>query len=91
MAHKLKLCDDFVLLQDPVTSLKTLGGILDLFAQRSGYKLNASKSTLLGLNITLEIRNEVMALTTATWSACVKYLGLRLPVLMDPATLIDLT
>lgn len=82
--------DVVFLMQDPINSMKALRDLLDLFAQSSGYKVNISKSVLMGLNITSETRAEGAAVTAAPWSSCIRYLGIRLSASMDPTSLIDL-
>lgn len=70
--------------------MEASGNLLDLFAWASGYKINSSKSTLIGLNKTLEIKAEVAIVTVAPWSSWVKYLGIKLTDIMDPTSLLDL-
>lgn len=90
--HKLMLyADDMVfLLQDPVTPMKALGNLLDLFARVLRYKINFSKSMKIGLNITPETRKVVAIIMAAAWSSCVKYLCIKLPKSTDLTTLTDL-
>lgn len=58
----LLYADDIVfLLHGPVTSIKVLGNLLDLFAQASGYKVSTSKSIIMGVNTTFEIKKEITA------------------------------
>lgn len=63
--------DGIILLADPVNSIIALLGLLDSFAQVSGYKINASKSFLMGVNVSLELRD-----TAAPWCSRIKYLGI---------------
>lgn len=61
-----------------IYALKALNGFLDLLAHSSGYKVNVSKSILLGLNITRTVKEEIKEITTAHWKTSVRYLGLKL-------------
>lgn len=63
---------------------------MDLFARFSGYKVNMSKSLIMGLNITSEIKESVTAVTLFPWGSHVKYLEVILIDSLDLATLIDL-
>lgn len=72
------------LLQDPMESLKTPNTSLSQFTSLSGYKINESKSIIMGLSVSPETKKILSTVSNAVWSSNVKYLGIR-P--MDPTSI----
>lgn len=77
------------LLEDPVNSVIALESFLDIFAQSTVYKINVSKSVLMGGNISAESKRLLSIKVVAPWSSHIKYLGIRLTDTMHPASLLD--
>lgn len=71
-------------------SLRALNITLTKFGKFSGYKVNKTKSTLMGLAITVEARKQVKGIVSVLWKAAFKYLGLKLTAAIDSAALIEL-
>lgn len=66
----LLYADDAVfLLQDPGNSLKALQLLLTQFGEISGYKVNELKSTIIGLNIDTETRDQIRTLDSTPWKS----------------------
>lgn len=63
-----------------------LSSLLQLFGEISEYKVSASKSAIMGWNMTTEIKTQVSQYSQAPW---VKYLGIKLVDSLGP-TLRDL-
>lgn len=83
--------DDVIfLLLDPVNFITALEILLEFFAQVSGYKINISKSLLMGVNIPLESKIRITTIVAPPWNSCIKYLGIQLTDTMHPASLLDL-
>lgn len=47
-------------------------------------------SAIMRLNISIELRNQLVAITPVPWEECVTYLEIRLIDLMDAQRLVDL-
>lgn len=80
-AHTISLfADDVILsLSNPSTSLQTVHNILNHFNQISYYKVNASKSNLLAMNIEEKLRNSLSSRFPYPWAdKPIQYLGIQL-------------
>lgn len=62
------------LLQDPVNSLKALKVVLNCFGEVSGYKVNESKSIIMGMNIDTKIIDTVRSFDPTPWRSTINYL-----------------
>lgn len=69
VVHKISFFADGIvfLLQEPVTSVNELGALLHLFGKVSGYTVNMSKTVLMGLKVTPEMK-------VHDYNSCVGYL-----------------
>lgn len=70
--------------------MATLAKLLQLFGLVSRYRINASKSLIIGLNVPAEIKDQVGVTVTAPWGTRVKYLGVWLTDSLDSSELLDL-
>lgn len=77
--HKICLyADDAVFwLQNRVSSLKVFKAkaVLHRFGKVSGYKVNESKSVILGMNIDKKMKKQIRSFASTAWQRTVKYLG----------------
>lgn len=80
--HKIGLYADYVIisLTDPVKSLPELPHTLDLFSMASFYRINFSKSSMLGIGFDQRTKNYITAHTFFSWTpnSILKYLGIQL-------------
>lgn len=67
--------DAICLLQNPVSSVKMLKSQLKLFGEVSGYKVNKLKSTIMGLKLEREVKEEMSKFDSTPWHSTIKYLG----------------
>ena len=84
--HKLMLyADDVVLiLTNPITSLRCLSQVLDSFHDASGFKINMSKSELMGVAVRDHTRRDIQAEGRFRWtSTSLRYLGINVPPNID--------
>ena len=84
--HKLMLyADDIILiLTNPVASLQCLLRVLDSFHEASGFKINASKSELMGVAITDQTRGDIQAVGRFKWTpSSLRYLGITVTPNID--------
>lgn len=84
MEHKLQLyADDAVfIIGVPGRTLKVLKEVLTAFGEVSGFKVNKTKSIILGLNISTELRRKIQVFDSSIWSKNVKYLGISFTIPM---------
>lgn len=80
--HKIGLyADDAIIsLTDPINSLPELHHTLDFFSRASLYKINYSKSSMLGIGLDQHIKNDIAAHTSFSWppNSILTYLGIQL-------------
>lgn len=78
-------------LQNPESSLKVLQGILSELGKISGYKINETKSVLMGINIAKEMREWISEWTVIPWKNKIRYLGINLAAPLDHELLQELS
>lgn len=85
--HKISLFADDVILMisDPKTFLPEIKNILTQFSISSNYKLNNSKSQILGLHIPTNLKSYLLAHFPFQWATnATTFLGIQLPGLYVP-------
>lgn len=82
--------DDDVFLQHPVQSLRSLNGILSLFARASGYKVN-EKAILKDLRVSEKEKRLISMNCKVNWKQeDIRYLGVKISLSVTKVYLIDI-
>lgn len=92
--HKLILYADNIvfLLSNPALLLMLVKELLIEYGRISGFSVNQNKSTIMGINISVDLQKQIMDVETIPWKKSVKYLGIcfSIPLQNDVLTQLNL-